>query len=54
MGKVGRQCDQARVALELAQLEVRRPHLDAQGLGLVTAGESRPNKKEHLSEFNSH
>ena len=38
MGKVDRQCDQARVALELAQLEVRRAHLDAQGLGRVTAG----------------
>jgi hypothetical protein len=37
-GEVGRQCDQAGIARELTHLEVRRPHLDAHGLSLVTAG----------------
>jgi hypothetical protein len=36
--KVGRQGNQAGVALEFAQLEVRRAHLDTQGFGFVTAG----------------
>ena len=37
-GEVGRQGDQSGVTLQFAQLEVRRAHLDAQGLGFVTAG----------------
>lgn len=38
-GEVSRQGDQARVALQVAQLEVGRAHLDAEGFGFVTASD---------------
>ncbi len=53
-GEVGRQGDQARIALQVTQLKVRCTHFDAEGFGFVTAGDGaavvvRQSKKTEIT-----